>query len=101
MDGLQCYIGDIFNHVWCRSAFRWPDALVYAKFGTDMNPLTPMISYSPFPAGMNLNDAIEAHWTSAPPSSTREVTIIVKEPIAHFHRDFEVRGVHLTGGTGI
>ena len=57
--------------------------------------LNPMISYSPFPAGMNFNDSIEAHWTSAPPSSTRAVTIILKEPIAHFHREFEVQGVRL------
>ena len=37
---------------------------------------------------------IESGWTSAP-LTAREVTIIVKEPLAHFRRDFEFSGVHV------
>lgn len=92
MDGLQCYSGDIFDHVYCRSAFRWPNRLVYS-FNRVKNPLYQLVSYSPFPSGISLNDNIEAHWADGP--SEKQVTIVVEEPLAHLHRDLEMRGVRL------
>lgn len=95
MDGLQCYIGDMFDHFYCRSAFRWPDRLVSVEAGAVANPLYTLISYSPFPAGISLNDSIEAHWADGPPASAGHATLIVKEPLAHLRRDLEVRGIRL------
>jgi hypothetical protein len=96
MDGLQCYLGDMFDHFYCRSAFRWPDRLVSVEAGVLPNPLYTFVSYSPFPAGINLNDNIEAHWADGPPASAGHATVIVKEPLAHFRRDLEVRSITLT-----
>ena len=94
MDGLQCY-SDIIADVLCRSAFRWPNLLVSASVGgANPNVFTQFISYSPFPASMHLNP-IETRLASASTLSTHEVTIIASEPLAHFRRDFEVRGVHI------
>jgi len=94
MDGLQCY-SSILGDLLCRSAFRWPNLLVRASVGgANPNVFTQFISYSPFPASMHLNP-IETRLASASTLSTHEVTIIVSEPLAHFRRDFEVRGVHL------
>lgn len=94
MDGLQCYL-DILGDVLCRSAFRWPNLLVSASTGsTNPNVFTQFISYSPFPSSMHL-DPIVTLLSSASTSSTHKVTIIASEPLAHFRRDFEVRGVRL------
>jgi hypothetical protein len=48
-----------------------------------------MISYSPFPAGLELN-VIEQHWTSGPAPSDPKATIIVKVTLGHMQRDFDV-----------
>jgi hypothetical protein len=93
MDGLQCYTGT-FGYLFCRSAFRWPARMVYASVSTGTSPLTQVISYSPFPAGIGLN-YVEDHWAPGTSSSTRKVTIIAKEPVAHFHRDLDVRDLLL------
>jgi hypothetical protein len=97
MDGLRCGTG-LFNQLYCRSAFRWPRRRVYAKFGEgDIESFNPFISYSPFPASMEFNP-FEAHWVSTPSSAT-QATIVTKEPLSHFRRDFEIRDVHLTDFT--
>jgi hypothetical protein len=100
-DGLQCYTDSVRAEwdVYCRSAFRWPARLVYAKLGhTNANSFTQFISYSPFPASLNI-DPIETRWASAyaagPTPIVRDVTIIVEEPLAHLRRDFEARDVQL------
>jgi hypothetical protein len=100
-DGLQCYT-DMVRAEWdvyCRAAFRWPARLVYAKLGrTNANSFTQFVSYSPFPANLNI-DPVETRWASAyasgPPPTVRDVTIVVEEPLAHLRRDFEAQGVRL------
>jgi len=94
MDGLQCYAGE-FNGLKCRAPFRWPERLVYAKFSeSDVRSFTSLISYSPFPAALNLADPIETRELSAPPS-LRQVTILVEQPIEQFRLDFEIPSVHI------
>jgi hypothetical protein len=100
-DGLQCYT-DVVKAEWdvyCRSAFRWPARLVYAKLGrTNANSFTQFVSYSPFPAGLSI-DPVETRWASAyaagPTPTVRDVTIVVEEPLAHLRRDFAAQDVHL------
>jgi hypothetical protein len=101
LDGLQCYTNVVKAEwdVYCRAAFRWPDRLVYAKLGhTNADSFAQFISYSPFPASLNI-DPIETRWASAfasgPPPTVRDVTILVEEPLAHLQRDFEARDVRL------
>lgn len=94
LDGLQCYT-DVAGAEWdvyCRSAFRWPARLIYAKLGhTNANSFTQAVSYSPFPASLEI-EPVETRWASGfasiVPPKVRDVTIIVKEPLAHFRRDF-------------
>jgi hypothetical protein len=93
LDGLQCYLG-VFDQFYCRSAFRWPAEIVYAKFGEITSPLTESVSYAPFPSGLHL-DPIETRWAPSLPRSAREVTIEVEEPLAHVRREFELQGVRL------
>jgi hypothetical protein len=102
LDGLQCYTlntrggqGDVY----CSSAFRWPARMVDARVGGGgARTFTRFISYSPFPANLGLNP-VETRWaspyTSMKPSADGEVTITVKEPLAHARRDFELRDVRL------
>lgn len=101
LDGLQCYTNTVKAEwdVYCRSAFRWPSRLVYAKLGhTNANSFTQIVSYSPFPATLMI-DPIETRWASAyaagPAPIVHDVTIITEEPLAHLHRDFQARGVQL------
>lgn len=100
-DGLQGYTDTVRAEweVYCRSAFRWPARLVYAKLGrTNANSFAQFVSYSPFPANLNM-DPVETRWASAyasgPPPTVRDVTIIVERPLTHLRRDFEARDVHL------
>jgi hypothetical protein len=79
----------------CRAIFHWPSGLVSAKFSeNDLRRFWQAISYSPFPAGLSLG-SIETHSTEGTPTLDREVAIIIKEPIAHLRRDFEVQGVRI------
>jgi hypothetical protein len=101
LDGLQCYTNAVKAEwdVYCRSAFRWPDRLVYAKLGhSNADSFAQFVSYSPFPASLNI-DPIETRWASAypsgPPPTVRDVTITVEEPLAHLRRDFEAPNVNL------
>jgi hypothetical protein len=67
LDGLQCYTNVVKAQwdVYCRSAFRWPDRLVYAKLGhTNADSFAQFVSYSPFPATLNI-DPVETSSQSA------------------------------------
>jgi len=101
LDGLQCYTNVVKAQwdVYCRSAFRWPDRLVYAKLGhTNADSFAQFVSYSPFPATLNI-DPVQTRWASTyasgPPPKVRDVTIVTEEPLAHLRRDFEARDVQL------
>jgi hypothetical protein len=95
-DGLQCEESQFswqIQAIFCRSFFRWPDRLVYARGGsveTDFS--NTRISYSPFPADIGL-DPMEFRWGD--PVKADEVTIITKKPLVHFHRTFEMRNIRL------
>jgi hypothetical protein len=96
MDGLQCSIGR-FRQRLSRSTFRWPNCLVYAEDARGgLDSAYHLISYSPFPGSLTLNQ-IEEHWTSPPPASATHITTIERDPLAHFRRDLEVSGVHIGG----
>ena len=87
-DGLQCSIS-LFQHLSCRSAFRWPARLVYAKFRYGgLLPFTRSVSYSPIPAGFDLF-TVESRQVSLP-AGDREVTIVITERLRSFRRDFEI-----------
>jgi hypothetical protein len=88
-DGLRCYIDDRSGQLHCQSAFRWPRLLIEAKVRDLKEPFWPLISYSPFPAGVELN-YIEDHRVSGPPPHNPQATILVTEPLAHFRTDFSV-----------
>ena len=88
-DGLQCF-RDRFSVLYCRSAFRWPRAMVYARLtDTVLSPLNTLISYSPYPAVLSLNP-IDEHFGSGPPLRTSTLTLVVKEPVAYFERELEI-----------
>jgi hypothetical protein len=96
-DGLQCFVGD-FDHVLCRSFFRWPARLVYAESGDSRFTFEDsLISYSPFPANPGLN-----------PMETRlggeltkpELTVTTRRPLAHFWQKFEASGLSLADFEG-
>lgn len=101
LDGLQCYT-DVVKAEWdvyCRSAFRWPSRLIFARLGhTNANSFTQTVSYSPFPASLEI-EPVETRWASGfasgPAPNVRDVTIVVKEPLAHFRRDFSRGNVPL------
>jgi hypothetical protein len=101
LDGLQCFTDTVKAQwdVYCRSAFRWPARLVYAKLGhTNAESFSQFVSYSPIPATLSI-EPIETRWASAyaagPEPIVPDVTIVVEEPLAHLRRDFEVREIHL------
>jgi hypothetical protein len=97
MDGLQCYAG-MLNQLECRSPFRWPARLVSQKSGTGRTPLTSLISYSPFPATLDLDPIVRKgsiYYSREPLPEERPVTIEVREPLAYLRRDVEVPDLHL------
>ncbi len=51
-----------------------------------------ILSYSPFPASLDLNP-LETRWTE--PIHADEATIVTTRPLVHFRRDFELTGVRL------
>lgn len=91
VDRMQCYLNTRFRNdfVECRSPFRWGWRLVYSDFG-GRERIVPSntLSYSPFPSGLNLN-AIASTPVANPGDASSEVTITLKEPLAHLHRDLE------------
>ncbi|MGJ5816389.1 hypothetical protein [Paludibaculum fermentans] len=85
--GLQCWLG-AFHMLTCASMYRWPNRIVYAQFGGGLVPFTRAISYSPFPAGMNLY-SFEVRQVSSTPGA-QKVTIVQKEVLAHLRQEFVV-----------
>lgn len=94
-DGLRCELA-IFGRFACESAFRWPSRLIYVQTGAAVSSLGKLVSYSPFPAGINLDDDIHAQWTTDVSPFASTATITVKRPIAHFRRDIEVDAIQFT-----
>jgi len=93
LEGLRCGLGS-YDQLYCVSAFRWPAREISASFGSrGAEPFTGDYSYSPFPAVMAFSP-LESHWVSTPLNAST-ATIIAKEPLSHFEREFEVRDVHL------
>ncbi len=96
-DGLQCHLAKsaTFDYFECRSPFGWPDRLVSVQqHGQEPVPLSIVISYSPFPSGINLDDDVETRWTSRISILDPNITVIVKRPV-HFRRDFEIDNLRL------
>ena len=90
----------------CGSAFRWEPALVIARFvepgkhavnGIASHPLRRLqpLSYSPFPADLDINPVSQFFsWTTSP-TKLSEVVIQSEEPLAHVKREFEIDGLRL------
>jgi hypothetical protein len=93
-DGLQCSVNAISGQLRCQSAFRWPRLLVDAKVRDEAESLWSLISYSPFPSGMELN-YLEGHLASGPPPHDPQATILVMEPLAHFRTEFSADNFQL------
>ena len=93
-DGLQCNVNAFSGQLRCQSAFRWPRLMVEAKVRDQAESLWSLISYSPFPSGMELN-YLEGHLASGPPPHDPQATILVLEPLAHFRADFSVDDFNL------
>lgn len=92
--GLQCGVG-LLNSLYCRSPFRWPDRLLFAKFDEDdVRSFTHSLFYSPFPAGLTLT-VIDGDDVSTP-ASARQVSIMTKKPLEHVRLDFDIEGLRLT-----
>jgi hypothetical protein len=95
-DGLQCSSFDFEGQVAqtiCRSFFRWPSRLVYAEGNdTQADFFNSLVSYSPFPASLDLNP-LQSRWGAS--IHADEANIVTKKPLAHFRREFELRGVVL------
>jgi hypothetical protein len=109
-DGLRCEATRLTDHgrsvppppgsetewhpadsITCVSLFQWPRKLVYAEAGEHRADFSnTRISYAPFPASFSLSP-VEARWSD--PVDSDEITIVTRRPLAHFHRDFELKGV--------
>jgi hypothetical protein len=99
MDGVQCYSGYL-NNVICRAPFRWPARMVSQRSGAGQAYLTRLISYSPFPATLDLAPLVwegTAMYSEKPLEEDRQVTIHVEEPVAYLQRDVEVHDLYLEG----
>ena len=101
-DGLRCYRPpesplwlETSGRVYCTSPFRWPNRLLYAKYSeNDTRSFQQDLSYSPFPSNLSF-DYMAGSEVSAP-RSAREVTMVIKEPLANIRLDFEARDIRLT-----
>jgi hypothetical protein len=81
--------------VYCLTPFRWPERQVYAKSEDPyLSPFPHPISYSPFPAGLSL-DNIEGDSASIA-KTARELTIVTQVPLKHIRLNFEVQNIKLT-----
>lgn len=99
-DGLRCGLA-IFGRFACASAFRWPSSIVYVQTGAAVSSLGQLVSYSPFAAGINLDDDIQARWTTDVSPFASTATVTVKRPIAHFRREIEIDGIQFTNRPGL
>ncbi|MBI4473403.1 MAG: hypothetical protein HY646_12100 [Acidobacteria bacterium] len=95
LEGLQCYAIHETRRFLCRSPFRWPKSLVVVNGESfRYQPYLPM-SYSPFPAGMELVYVAYRGFLQPQALPDMNVTITLKEPLAHLHREFVLRDVRL------
>lgn len=79
--------GKDYRNLYCRAPFR--NAAVHLRAINDGRGnvrLRP--DYSPLPSGLNLNRAWETN-TGVFPADIAELQIELREPIAHFYREFE------------
>jgi hypothetical protein len=107
-DEFRCSASEFerLSQFYCAAPFRWPEKMVYAEIREGQaDSFYEMVSYSPFPAALTLS-SIETHSAfvtvgTAPSSplgkseSASSVTITVKQPLAHFRRDLEVKEIRL------
>ena len=97
-DGLQCFVWGEFNMFLCRTFFRWPARLIYARSGdTESHFPNSLISYSPFPANPGLS-SMEGH--SGGELKARKVAVTTERPIAHFWRQFRALDLRLVDFEG-
>ncbi len=99
-DGIQCAVGVVgaIDTLFCRSMFRWPARLVYAKSGAMEDGLqNTLISYSPFPAELSLNN-LEVRTGGT--VRGRELTIVTKRPLSHFWVNLRAAGIQLADFEG-
>ena len=96
IDSLQCFLAGLpAKQYLCRAPFRWPAGIVSAAFSeNNVRPLGRVVSYSPFPASLSLNP-VEVRAPFGTPSLGTDVTISIKEPLAHIRRDFEFTGIQI------
>ena len=95
-EGLRCF-DDHFHEAACRSPFRWPRRWISAKSPVDAaKSFSHLISYSPFPATLQLNPVVEHTVNlSADTLSNRELTLQIEEPLEYLRRDIVVPNLHL------
>ncbi|MDE3194863.1 MAG: hypothetical protein KGN84_00850 [Acidobacteriota bacterium] len=104
-NGLQCFTDfrgqvidndfDVYN---CTAFFGWPSRLVSVTAGRDREDFTRLVSYAPFSSGPALDSSqwkyVTIPW-SAKEGPPKQVTVTMKRPLVHFHRDFEASNVRL------
>ena len=67
--------------------------------GGGKSAITRLISYSPFPAELQLDPIVRrapSYYSQELPPADREVTIEVDQPLAYLRRDVDVRHIRLT-----
>ena len=89
---VQCYRHPL-DVLKCRTAFREPSQLFYAITDNEPHSFRFGVSYSPFPASLNLNPVQDANFFQLLRDSS--VTLIMREQLAHLRRDLELRNVNL------
>ena len=115
-DGLQCFNGfqsqsrvksayadysEDFSSYFCRAFFGWPSRIVSAKAANLESGFTRLVSYSPFPSGVDL-DSAESRYVSLITARANmttpihDVIIVTKKPLAHLHRDFDFPNVRMS-----
>jgi hypothetical protein len=92
-DGLRCFDGD-FGEFVCHAPFRWPATFVAVKSPWGgLTSFTRLISYSPFPANLQLDPIATRSTSPYWPKDKRptDVTIESEEPLAYVRCDVEMR----------
>jgi hypothetical protein len=86
---------DTYNTILCESPLRRPSNFPAVSFGGERGDwfLDAGTSYSPFPGDLWI---IPLHWYGHSGSATfAPATVTSLEPLAHFRRDLDLRGVYL------